>query len=600
MKNPNTGPKPAPQPEATHAVPEQHVAAATPEQDFATAFKELQQTIEQNANFEEAGVDEYEGMSVYANIIKATSGESARELREYETTLLEHMRTEVQFNTAQAHINMDALDAPIDGVDDPRSARVQTIITDLEGKIAATNSTAERDRLQYKLAAMRGYLDDVVQADEDEDIQAAVQTYAIAAETTHELGDAASAASHEALQHTQEELEAEGYKNTLSAAAYEVIAEYPEFQQQAEVAEEPVVEVPEAPEVAEQPANPEVVALQEKLADLRGQLATVNARREKSAGNREYDTAKDIRAAYNQAARELFKLEHREMLEDPAIDNATKLRKMSEFTVSAGTDLEMQTAQNAAKNHSRLGKMIDWYGRRGKVSKLIIGIGASALAGVVTGGAGTAVVSGALFTANLEAKRRQKRIDGELAPDALTADQIASSYLKDATWTGENATPMAGDELDRAMDSMLARTHGKTEQFIRDEQSRRRKRILGGAAFGATVGLVSQNLVPHMDGMFGGETAQAVTPDVAETVAAPVVGPEFGLSNVYVNPGDGFYNVFESMNIPESEWSSVLDAIGPDLIQSGDAYAMADGTPGIAAPGQLSQQAFEAIMRARG
>src|SRR5690606_20031723 len=131
-----------------------------------------------------------------------------------------------------------------------------------------------------------------------------------------------------------------------------------------------------------------------------------------------------------------------------------------------------------------------------------------------------------------------------------------ADYLASAEWTGENASPMGDEELDRVMDTMLARTSNKTEEFIRSEQWQRKKRIMGGIALGATVGAVTQNLVPYMDGLFGGESAGAAAPDsvLASADIMPTAGPEFGLSDIYVNPGDGFYNVFDSMSLPEAQW----------------------------------------------
>src|SRR5690606_18168519 len=145
----------------------------------------------------------------------------------------------------------------------------------------------------------------------------------------------------------------------------------------------------------------------------------------------------------------------------------------------------------------------------------VAGVGMSALAGIVTGGAGTAVVSGALFAANLEAKRRKLRQGGEIGIGALDMGERGGGYLKNLEWAGENAKSLEEDDLNRALDSMMNRVHNKTEKFITDEQRRRKLRILGGAALGTTVGVVSHNMVPMMDGMFGGDSAQALSPDVA-------------------------------------------------------------------------------------
>ena len=116
-----------------------------------------------------------------------------------------------------------------------------------------------------------------------------------------------------------------------------------------------------------------------------------------------------------------------------------------------------------------------------------------------------------------------------------------------------------------------------------------------------------------MDGMFGGDSAHAVAPDGSSVPAGAEAGADFGSAhnavseaaanfgpnNIYVNPGDGFNNLFQQMNIPQDQWSSLIDKVGPELVQHGDAYVMPDGSFGVSNVGQLSQQAFETILKSR-
>ncbi len=66
------------------------------------------------------------------------------ELKPFEKTLLEHFKTEAAFNSAQARVDMLALEEPIEGVDNPRVHRVNEIIE----KLRADNDPANEDKIR--------------------------------------------------------------------------------------------------------------------------------------------------------------------------------------------------------------------------------------------------------------------------------------------------------------------------------------------------------------------------------------------------------------------------------------------------------------------
>lgn len=371
-----------------------------------------------------------------------------------------------------------------------------------------------------------------------------------------------------------------------------------------EPAPAPVESSPE--QSASAPISPEMKAASERLEGLRSKLAELNARREKRifAGDawrgEESDmiSVKALQEDYQSASRELFILENQDVLMDGSVEKIEKIRLIAEHTVTEAKALDTEILENYNNKNTRIGKFIKWYGKRGLASKIAIGGALSIGAGLLTGGAGTALVSGTLMAAGLEAKRREKRGAGDSMVE-LTAEDLTYQYQ--------------GNTNEDAFLGMQSKARDAFDNRIENEQRKRGVRVLGSFVAGATIGTVSHYIVPHMDGMLGGDSAHAVAPDGSSVPAGAEAGADFGSAhsavsetaanfgpnNIYVNPGDGFNNLFQQMNIPQDQWSSLIDKVGPELVQRGDAYVMPDGSFGVSNVGQLSQQAFETILKSR-
>lgn len=371
-----------------------------------------------------------------------------------------------------------------------------------------------------------------------------------------------------------------------------------------EPAPAPVESSPE--QSASAPISPEMKAASERLEGLRSKLAELNARREKRifAGDAwrgeesDMTSVKALQEDYQSASRELFILENQDVLMDGSVEKIEKIRLIAEHTVTEAKALDTEILENYNNKNTRIGKFIKWYGKRGLASKIAIGGALSIGAGLLTGGAGTALVSGTLMAAGLEAKRREKRGAGDSMVE-LTAEDLTYQYQ--------------GNTNEDAFLGMQSKARDAFDNRIENEQRKRGVRVLGSFVAGATIGTVSHYIVPHMDGMFGGDSAHAVAPDGSSVPAGAEAGADFGSAhnavsetaanfgpnNIYVNPGDGFNNLFQQMNIPQDQWSSLIDKVGPELVQHGDAYVMPDGSFGVSNVGQLSQQAFETILKSR-
>lgn len=300
---------------------------------------------------------------------------------------------------------------------------------------------------------------------------------------------------------------------------------------------------------------------------------------------------------------------------------------IAEQTLNMYGKLEDDTIDNVSTKNRRLGKVMNFLaGRtadgekdtstRNKVVRRLIkgtvGIGLAA-ASVATGGALPVAIAaggwaGVNMYASLDAKAKSKWLNKE--DSALSQSELlAASESAPTSGTDENGNKVEFKNIKKAVNKIEAAANaasGMIEKDVKSEQKRRALRLGGSALFGGAIGSASALLGGQLNG--GESTANvAPTPDVLPTPdIAPVAdiiptdaAANFGPNNFVVNPGDGFNNLFQNMNIPQDQWASVMDKVGPDLLQSGDAYTMADGSIGIANPGQLSQHAFDVIMSAR-
>lgn len=105
--------------------------------------------------------------------------------------------------------------------------------------------------------------------------------------------------------------------------------------------------------------------------------------------------------------------------------------------------------------------------------------------------------------------------------------------------------------------------------------------------------------LPGADGSTPTPTPTPEVPTPTPTPEVPTPTPEFSSAAGTVVPGEGWYQTFNEMNIPQSEWSNLLEKVGPDLAESGWAYKMPNGEWGISQPGKLPQNMLELIQKNR-
>ncbi len=359
-------------------------------------------------------------------------------------------------------------------------------------------------------------------------------------------------------------------------------------------------------ETARTPEQQEMLdAANEKLDELRQELATLNAKREKRMwgidaykGDARYSPKnKALYAKYHAASLDVFRLLNPDIARDATLTMTDKIRKIAEHTVDEAKKLDLAILESYRNSNTKFGKLLEKYGRLHVVPKVILGVGASAVAGFFTGGAGTFATSGTLMAASFNARQRQQRADGANMLN-FDADELMQEYAS----------------TDEAFEYMHARIRSDFENRISKAQSKTRNYTLGSYAVAGAIGAGthtlpggwfdgSKGLLSH-DAVTDASAAPNVDPPLRE--GPPVAGgdvppaaPEYvmelhtGMSDVYAHSGMGMYEAAQKAGFEISQ-SDLLRA-APDLYRYHLAYPMADGLPGIPIPGNIPNATIDIL-----
>ncbi|MNQ67226.1 hypothetical protein D3C85_817420 [compost metagenome] len=125
---------------------------------------------------------------------------------------------------------------------------------------------------------------------------------------------------------------------------------------------------------------------------------------------------------------------------------------------------------------------------------------------------------------------------------------------------------------------------------------------IGSDIFGDNNVFADPGSVPNTG---GGEAAPA--PEVAPAPAPAAIegsGQDWDATNFSeaartVEAGEGFNQTFLDLGIPETEWSGLLQKVGPQLAEQGWAYPTLDGSWGISRPGTFPDSVLQLIQNNR-
>ena len=175
----------------------------------------------------------------------------------------------------------------------------------------------------------------------------------------------------------------------------------------------------------------------------------------------------------------------------------------------------------------------------------------------------------------------------------------------------QNGLDRVRNKLSRSSETDESDQDEDTEDSKESKKSSRKITILALGTIAVAGGVISwklgafDNLFGHHHGGGNGSGVDATLPgggDTAPTAPTNPTTPEvvnFSDTARNVHAGEGWYETYQDMAIPQAEWHDLLQKTGPELQTHDWAYQMADGTWGISRPGTLPQDMLELIQKNR-
>lgn len=377
------------------------------------------------------------------------------------------------------------------------------------------------------------------------------------------------------------------------------------------------------PHSADKQSVPSEQEVQEqRLNELRDAMAAAAAKRQGRLFGRGSESYEATERAYTEQLQNFGRMKLEGTLADTAISDSDKNTIVIAYLFDEQKALREKTKELLAD--TKVGKMVDWMTSGSKTMRfakgVLVGVGAGAVgagaAAVIGAGAGAgALVAGAATMGIKSTARFARSFARRDAAGGRGMDDIASE-TRDEMVRDSNESDRFG-----SLSAMIA---AKFEEDTQVEQQKRRKSVragLGGVALGAVgLGVAAQyhgeigEAVSSVRGWFSvasntnvdvtptpepgaGEPTEAsgAEPDQAPAQlpgadSSPEVGAgsdgQDGVSHevswadhIEVHPdasvissGEGWYQTFHELNIPQEHWAALLHDAGPGLVDLGIAY----------------------------
>jgi hypothetical protein len=152
-------------------------------------------------------------------------GNPNKELSRYEQKTIDFFRTEIDLNRAQSHVDLAKLDAPIDGVENPRNERIQQIIAELvkdRAQINPTDTVALQEN-KSKIKTLTDYMESLKTPGTGHEARDYINSSMLTATTSdQDMRKIFRAQSEEAEKH----LDDLAVHNLVSTEAYAILAQY--------------------------------------------------------------------------------------------------------------------------------------------------------------------------------------------------------------------------------------------------------------------------------------------------------------------------------------------------------------------------------------
>jgi hypothetical protein len=394
----------------------------------------------------------------------------------------------------------------------------------------------------------------------------------------------------------------------------------------------------------------DITERRELLDDKRTALAKLAAKRQgrlAGKGGEAYVTAKD---EYTALMREIAKHDLREQLDDENLTPDQKKIVVVDYLLREQKTLREQTVTEL--RGTRMGKFVGWMAKGNVAVRALKGVAVGLGAGIVGAGigalagvAGVATV-GAGLAAGATAVGRAVR--GYAAHDARKGRGM-NTTITDTTVEGnlrdrDAAIATLEDDHTQHVDAGIAHVDTLFERDTKHEQSKRRESAAAGMAgvvLGTTIAFGLQSAADT--GLFhgswnhltnggdthatnGGQTpggthdtgtnppANTNPPKGPDLTPPPAGNPGEGAGTgagvgahelldprdaFTITPGEGLYETFQEMGIPQPMWHDVMNDVGPQLQQLGDTYwDPAHAEWRISHTGQFSDKAIKLMAAA--
>lgn len=362
-------------------------------------------------------------------------------------------------------------------------------------------------------------------------------------------------------------------------------------------------------------ALPEIIAARTKVNVLREELAELSAKRQRRLFSRsetlyEFDDKVD---QYEEAVNELAKAELK------AEKDAGKERDETEERFAAALKLvdnyrQLQELSVDKLKKTKVSGFIRFMTSGGRGMRILKGVGLGVSVGVL-GAAVTAVTGGAaaagLVTAGVAATRFARsyaRFDNEENRGVKIADASLDTEVVDKS----GAT---GKDSDETIDLVNKYLLEQLEEDMLTEQDKRRKATRNAMGM-VVVGSLAGEALHFGHDLYASHHAHGASGDAHDNPpkgdpkgdgSKPGAGAESPTTHEYadnagahtMSNGEGLYQTFHEMGIPQKDWPALLEQAGPKLHDMQDplAYRMPNGEWGLrmTADGTFPQQGLDII-----
>jgi hypothetical protein len=372
--------------------------------------------------------------------------------------------------------------------------------------------------------------------------------------------------------------------------------------------------------------------------------ATESAKRQGKAFSLKDKKRDEIRDDYHKKVQQLGILELEDIIEDTD-DDTTKNAKVIAYLFEEQRKLRELTTEKL--KGTKVGKFVEFMNKGSLGMRLLKGVGLGVAVGV---GGGALLGAAGAAGAAVAAIGASRFVKGYASNDRHRGMKTAEEEFGDRPVELEDTE---NDSIEQRFNEAAEVYNEAFEDDTKKEQAKRRKALAWGAgsvAVGATLGYAISNFDDVKANISGiddkisdwwNDTPADVTPDdidgdlppapdldndgvidsedpdkdndgvlnkydsapnnpnVWETPADKMDWSDFARDARVVEAGEGWYQTFEEMGIPQDHWSDVLESAGPELQDQGWAYfdQSADEWR-ISQPGKLPPSALETIAEA--